>query len=151
MIVTLPCNLYDLRDHLASIGITSEAEKLAISDTETIKIQLTAEEPVGELVLSKLEPDDTLTRLNAVCQEIQRNCPFGYEEFMDMLLPKKDAAMDRFRFYEPYCTKQPSTATGVRYLMEEADRYSMTMENYARACKAAEDEEYDSPEDDCER
>ena len=27
LIVTLPCSLYDLRNHLASIGITSEASK----------------------------------------------------------------------------------------------------------------------------
>lgn len=151
LIVTLPCSFYDLWDHLSSIGITSEASILTVGGTENIKVQLTAEEPVGGVVLSKLAQDDTLIGLNAACQEIQRNCPFGYEGFMDMLLPKKDAAMDRFHFYEPYCTKQPSTATGVRYLMEEADRYSMTMENYAHACKAVEDEEYDSLEDDWER
>ena len=150
LIVTLPCSLYDLRNHLALIGITSEASKLTVGGTENIKVQLAAAEPVGELVLSKLAQDDTLTGLNVACQEIRRNCPFGYEEFMDMLLPKKDAAKDRFYFYQPYCATQPSTATGVKYLIEEADRYRMTMENYARACKAAEDEEYGAPEDDWE-
>ena len=147
LVVTLPCSLYDLRDHLASIGITSEAAKLPVSGTESIKIQLAAEEPVGELVLSKLEQDDTLTGLNVACQEICRNCPYGYNEFMDMLAPKKDATMDRFHFYQQYVPCPPSTATGVKYLIEETGRYRLTMENYARACKAAEDEEYELPED----
>lgn len=151
LIVTLPCSLYDLRDHLASIGITSEAAKLPVCGTDRIKVQLAAEEPVGELVLSKLEQDDTLTGLNVACQEIRRNCPYGYEEFMDMLHPKKDKLMDRFHSYQQYCTTPPSEAAGVKYLIEEADRYRMTMENYTRACKAAEDEEYDQPEDDMER
>ena len=38
---------------------------------------------------------------------------------------------DRYRFYQEY----------------EARRYHTTMEHYACACRAAEDEEYDSPED----
>ena len=89
LVVTLPCSLYDLRDHLASIGIIAEAAKLPVSGTETIKVQLAAEEPVGTLVLSKLEQGDTLTGLNVACQEIRRNCPYGYDEFMDMLAPQK--------------------------------------------------------------
>lgn len=147
LVVTLPCSLYDLREYLASIGITSEGAKLPVNGTETIKIQLTAEEPVGALVLSKLEPGDTLTGLNVVCQEIRRNCPYGYDEFMDMISPKKDTEMDRFHFYQQYVPCPPSAATGVKFLIEETDRYRLTMENYARACKAAEDEEYEMPED----
>lgn len=148
LVVTLPCSLYDLRDHLASIGITSEWRELPVGGTQAVKVQLTAEEPIGGLVLSKLEQGDTLTGLNVACQEIRRNCPYGYDEFMDMLAPKKDAMMDRFHFYQPYVPYLPSAATGVDYLMEETDRYRLTMENYARACKAAEDEEYEMPEDD---
>lgn len=60
---------------------------------------------------------------------------------------KKDVATDRFHFYQQYVPCQPSAATGVKYLIEETDRYRLTMENYARACKAAEDEEYEMPED----
>lgn len=148
LVVTLPCSLYDLRDHLASIGITTKAKNLTVTGTENIEIQLAANEPMGGVVLSKLARDDTLTGLNVACQEIRKNCPYGYEEFMDMLSPKKDVLRDRFHFYQQYCTTPPSTATGVKYLIEEADRYRVTMENYARACKAAEDEEYELPEDD---
>lgn len=147
LVVTLPCSLYDLRDHLASIGIIAEAAKLPVSGTETIKVQLAAEEPVGTLVLSKLEQGDTLTGLNVACQEIRRNCPYGYDEFMDMLAPPKDTGQDRFQYYQQYIPGPPSTSTGVKYLIEEAERYRMTMENYTRACKAAEDEEYEMPED----
>lgn len=82
LVVTLPCSLYDLREHLASIGITSEASKLTVSGTENIKVQLMAEEPIG-----------------------------------------------------------------VKYLIEEVHRYRLAIENYARACKAAEDEDYEMPED----
>ena len=71
--------------------------------TEAVKVQLTAEEPIGGLVLSKLEQGDTLTGLNVACQEIRRNCPYGYDEFMDMLAPKKDAMMDRFHFLPAVC------------------------------------------------
>jgi len=35
----------------------------------------------------------------------------------------------------------------VKFLMGETKRYHTTMEHYACACRAAEDEEYDSPED----
>ena len=115
--------------------------------TEVVKVQLTVEKPIGGLVLSKLGQGDTLTGLNVACQEIRRNCPYGYE-FMNMLAPKKDAVVYRFHFYQPYAPYSPSAATGVKYLIEETDRYRLTMENYARACKAAEDEEYELPEDD---
>lgn len=147
LVVTLPCSLYDLRDHLESIGITSEALKLPVSGTETIKVQLAAEEPIGKVVLFMLEQSDTLTGLNVACQEIYQNCRYGYDEFMDMLAPKKDAIMDKFHFYQQYISTPPSTSTGVKYLIEETDRYRLTMENYARACKATEDEEYEMPED----
>ena len=147
LVVTLPCSPYDLRDHLARIGVISEWGRLPVNGSEAIKVQLTADEPIGELVLSKLEQGDTLTGLNVVCQEIHRNCLHGYDEFMDMLAPKKDGKTDSFHFYRQYVPYPPSTATGVKYLIEETDRYRVTMENYARACKAAEDEEYEMPED----
>lgn len=40
LVVTLPCSLYDLRDHLASIGITSEWRELPVGGTEAVKVQL---------------------------------------------------------------------------------------------------------------
>jgi len=54
---------------------------------------------------------------------------------------------DRYRFYQEYETTPPSLEGGVKFLMGETKRYHTTMENYACACRAAEDEEYDSPED----
>lgn len=146
LVVTLPCSLYDLREHLSSIGIIEEASKLTVSGMENIKVQLEAEEPIGEVVLSNLEQGDLLTDLNMVCQKIRRNCPYGYDEFLDMLVPKKDTAMDRFHFYKQYLPPLSNTYKGVKHLIEEAERYRLTMENYVRACKAAEDEEYKMPE-----
>lgn len=34
-----------------------------------------------------------------------------------------------------------------KYLAEETGRFRLTVENYTRACKAAEDGEYEMPED----
>jgi len=121
--------------------------ELPVHGSEQIKVQLAANEKIGEIVLSKLELTDTLLSLNAACQEIGRVCPFGYEEFIDMLEPKPEPRTDRYRFYQEYETTPPSLEGGVKFLMGETKRYHTTMENYACACRAAEDEEYDSPED----
>lgn len=147
LVVELPCKLVDLRDHLGSIGIVAQASELLVCGTEQIKVQLAAGEKIGEIVLSKLELTDTLLSLNTACQEIDRVCPFGYEVFIDMLEPKPDPQTDRYCFYQEYETTPPSLQGGVKFLIEETNRYHTTMENYACACRAAEDEEYDPPED----
>ena len=151
LIVTLPCSAYDMSAHLGSIGILKLASEIPAQGTEKIKVQLAGEEPIGELVLSMLNRGDTLSGVNLACQEINRVCPYGYEEFMDMLRPKADQIMDRYHFYKRYETQPPSTASGMRFILEETNRYHSTMENYTHACQAAEDEEYESPEDDWER
>lgn len=141
LVVTLPCRMYELQEHLACIGITSEAAKLPVNGTENIKVELEADEPIGELVLSKLTRKDTLFGLNHACLEIRKNCPYGYGEFMDMFCSEDNTQRNRFSFYRKYCTTPPSTANGTKYLIEEANRYRITMENYICACKAAEEEE----------
>lgn len=151
LVIKLPCMLVDLRDQLGSIGIVAQASELPVYGTEQIKVQLAANEKIGELVLSKLELSDTLLSLNTACQEIDRVCPFGYEEFMDMLEPKPEPQADHYRFYQEYETTPPSLQGGVRFLIEETNRYHTTMDNYACACRAAEDEEYDPPADTWER
>ena len=151
LIVTLPCSAYDLSAHLGSIGILKPASEIPAQGTEQIKVQLSGEETIGELVLSKLHEGDTLSGVNLACQEINRVCPYGYQEFVDMLHPKPDKIMDRYHFYKQYETQQPSTAIGMKFILEETQRYRSTMENYTRACQAAEDEEYEPPEDDWER
>lgn len=151
LIVTLPCALYDLAAHLGSIGIFTPASKIPANGTEEISVKLAADRPIGGVVLSRLTSGDTLSGVNLACQEINRVCPYGYDEFMDMLKPKGNPTMDRYHFYRQYETKPPSMAAGMKGLIEETQRYRSTMENYTRACQAAEDEEYQSPEDDWER
>lgn len=151
LIVTLPCALYDLAAHLGSIGIRIPASQIPAQGTEQIEVNLAADEPIGGVVLSRLADGDTLSGVNLACHEINRVCPYGYEEFMDMLHPKADSLMDRYHFYKQYETQPPSMAVGMKSVMEETQRYRSTMENYTHACQAAEDEEYESPEDEWER
>lgn len=151
LIVTLPCALYDLAAHLGSVGIHIPASQIPAQGTNEIKVQLAADEPIGGMVLSRLDDGDTLSGVNLACQEINRACPYGYEEFMDMLHPKADLLMDRYHFYKQYETQPPSMAVGMKSVIEETQRYRSTMENYTRACQAAENEEYESSEDEWER
>ena len=151
LIVTLPCALYDLSAHLGSIGIRTPAAQIPAEGTEEISVKLAADRPIGRVVLSRLADGDTLSGVNLACQEINRVCPYGYDEFIDMLNPKENTMQDRYHFYRQYETKPPSAEFGMKGLLEETQRYRSTMENYTRACQAAEDDEYQSPEDDWER
>lgn len=131
--VELPCRLYELQEDLSSIGITWQVSSLPVSGTGNIHVELTADDPVGEMVLSQMECVDLFLDLNRVCQEINKACPFGYDEFLDMLSPKDDPACDHYLLYRKYESAPPSTATGLKYLEEEAGRYRTTMENYRHA------------------
>ena len=86
------------------------------------------------MVLSQMECADLFMDLNRVC-------PFGYDEFLDMLSPKDNPACDHYLLYRKYESVPPSTATGLKYLEEEAGRYRTTMENYQHACRIEEEEE----------
>ncbi len=147
LVVEFPCKAYELATHLGSIGIHTPASELLVHGMEQIEVKLAANEPVGELILSKLRDNDTLSGVNLACQEVSRVCPFGYEEFLDMLCERPPEAYNRYAFYKSFETLPPSTAEGVRFILEETRRYRTTMENYALVCKAAEDEEYSQPED----
>ncbi len=152
LVVEFPCKAYDLASHLGSIGVRTPASELSVHGTEQIEVKLAANEPVGELILSKIRDGDTLSGVNLACQEVSRVCPFGYEEFLDMLGERPKEPYNRYAFYKSFETLPPSTAEGVKFILEETRRYRTTMENYALVCKAAEDEEYSQPEgEDLER
>ena len=55
---------------------------------------------MGEMVLSRMECVDLFLDLNRVCQEIDKACPFGYDEFLDMLSPKDDSTYGNSLLYE---------------------------------------------------
>lgn len=147
LVVELPCKAYELAAHLGSIGIRVPASEIPAYGTEQVEVKLISGEPVGELILSKLRHNDTLSGVNLACQELSRVCPYGYEEFLDMLGDRPQKPFNRYAFYQPYETLPPSTAEGMKFILEETRRYRTTMENYALVCKAAEDEEYSQPED----
>lgn len=147
LVVELPCKAYELAAHLGSIGIRISASEFLAHGTEQIEVKLAANELVGELILSKIRDSDTLSGVNLACQEVNRVCPFGYEEFLDMLSARPQEPYNRYAFYQSYETLPPSTAEGMKFILEETRRYHTTMENYALVCKAAEDEEYSQPED----
>lgn len=100
LVVELPCRLYELQEHLFSIGITWQISSLPVSGTGHIRVKLEADEPVGEMVLSQMECADLFLELNGVCQEIQKVCLYGYDEFLDMLSPKDDPASDHYLFLQ---------------------------------------------------
>lgn len=147
LVVEFPCKAYELASHLGSISIRTPASELLAHGTEQIEVKLAANEPVGELILSKLRDSDTLSGVNLACEEVSRVCPFGYEEFLDMLCARPQEPYNRYTFYQSYETLPPSTAEGMKFILEETRRYRTTMENYALVCKAAEDEEYRQPKD----
>lgn len=147
LVVELPCRLYELQEDLSSIGITWQASSLPVFGTGNIHVKLEAQESVGEMVLSQMECTDLFLNLNRVCQEINRACPFGYDEFLDMLSPKDDPDCDHYLFYRTYESTAPSTAAGLRYLEEETERYRTTMENYKHVCRMEEEEEYEGMDD----
>lgn len=161
LVVEFPCKAYDLAAHLGSIGIRTPASELLANGTEQIEVKLAANELVGELILSKLGDSDTLSGLNLACQEVNRVCPFGYDEFLDMLSARPQEPYNRYEFYKSYETLPPSTADGMKFILEESRRYHSTMENYRVVCEteAAEDDQYirevnrmlDSGEDEWER
>lgn len=161
LVVGFPRKAYDLADDLGSIGIRLPASDIPVHGSEQVEVKLTANEQMGEVILSKLTKDDTLAGLNLVCQEIEKACPYGYDNFIDMIVPKPEGELDRYQFYKTFETMTPSILTGTRFLLEEVRRYHSTMENYSAACKAEELEDarligevnrmLDSGEDEWER
>lgn len=150
--VELPCGAYELAEHLGSIGIRSPASEILAHGTEQVEVKLAAGEPMGVFILANLRDSDTLSGVNLACQEVNRVCPFGYEEFLDMLGERPQEPYNRYAFYKSFETLPPSTAEGVKFILEETRRYRTTMENYALVCKAAQDEEYSQSEaEDLER
>ena len=148
LVVELPCRLYELQADLSSIGITWQASSLPVSGTGNIQVKLEAEGSVGEMVLSHMGCTDLFLDLNRVCQEIERVCPFGYDEFLDMLSPKDAPDHDHYLLYKKYEQTSPSTATGLKYLEEEAGRYHATIESYKRAWLTEMEEEEPGGTDD---
>ena len=69
LVTELPCGLYELQAELSSIGITWQSSSLPVSGTEAVHVELAADGPVGEMVLSHMGCTDLFLDLNRVCQK----------------------------------------------------------------------------------
>lgn len=142
LVLEFPCSSYDLSAHLSSIGIKTPATEIRLDKDGEIEVSTYADSEIGGIILGQFSENDTLSDLNLICQEINKACPYGYGEFIDMLDPKQgktyENVWDRYKFYEPYQTRMPSSAVGTKYLLEEVLRYKSTMENFRCACESEE-------------
>lgn len=144
LVTQFPVSNYDLSDQLNSIGIKLRATEIPVWGNDDIEVKLVDNEEIGGAILGRLTDGDTLSGLNIACQMVNKCAPYGYAEFLDMLDPKPDG---RYEFYKPYETVPPSVEQGVKGIIEEVRRYSVTMDNYRKVCEA-EEQDYGEPEDD---
>ncbi|MGB8451860.1 MAG: hypothetical protein WCD89_05955 [Anaerocolumna sp.] len=83
--VDFPLDIYDLPDHLGSIGITLSPGKVTVSDTADVSVKLTGLNEVGKAVVNKLSGSDSLIDINTLCHAIEEACPYGYDDMADRL------------------------------------------------------------------
>ncbi|ACV61364.1 hypothetical protein Dtox_0433 [Desulfofarcimen acetoxidans DSM 771] len=83
--VDFPLNIYDMPDHLGSIGVRLPPGKVAVADTKDLSVKLTGLNEVGEAIVEKLAGSDSLVDINTLCQAIEQACPYGYEDMADRL------------------------------------------------------------------
>lgn len=143
LVTQFPLSNYNLSDQLGSIGIVMRAGDIPVSGKDGIEINLVADEEIGSAILKRLTDEDTLSGLNMACQMVEKCTLYGCDEFLDMLDPKPNG---RYAFYRPYETLPPSTESGVKGILEEVRRYSVTMENHRKICEA-EEQGFDEPDD----
>ena len=69
LITDLPKAVYDLRDEFASIGYTKPLREIPVmSDEDELEINVSPQDAVGQAVLQKCRPEDTLLMLNTVAE-----------------------------------------------------------------------------------
>lgn len=83
--IDFPLNIYDMPDHLGSIGIRLPAAKVTVAETENISVRLTGLNEVGKAIVEKLSGSDSLVDINTLCQTIEQACPYGYDDMADRL------------------------------------------------------------------
>lgn len=83
--VDFPLNVYDLPDHLGSIGIRLPAARVTVAETENISVRLTGLNEVGKVIVEKLSSNDSLADINTLCQAIEQACPYSDGDMADRL------------------------------------------------------------------
>jgi len=83
--VDFPLNIYDMPDHLGSIGVRLPPSKVTVSDTSDISVKLRGINEVGKAIVDKLSGSDSLVDINTLCHAIEEACPYGYDDMADRL------------------------------------------------------------------
>ncbi len=77
LLISLPTD--ELYDHLGSIGITKD---IPIGGTEDIDVKFYADNDleISKTVCGRLFPDDKISRINELCEQIENAWRVGYTE-----------------------------------------------------------------------
>lgn len=141
-----PIRMNELAVQLASIGIRQSVSKIPALGNEEIKVTMEALDEAGKAILARIKDSDSLGAVNHVSLAVNRTCPYGYREFLDMLAPKPGG---EYEFYRKFDRTGPSSKTGIAGLLEETVRYTAMMSEYERVCR--EEEQAQEGEEDWER
>ncbi len=130
-----PQRMDDLAEQLASIGIAQSVSKIPALGNEEIKVTMEALDEAGKVIVTRIKDDDSLGTVNHVSLAVNRACPYGYREFLDMLAPKQGG---EYEFYQKFDRIGASSKTGITGLLEETVRYAAMMSEYERVCREKE-------------
>lgn len=100
----------------------------------------------GKVILARIRDGDSLGAVNHVSIAVNRSCPYGCREFLDMLAPKPGG---EYAFYRKFDRTGPSSKTGIAGLLEETVRYAAMMSEYERVCR--EEKQVQEGEEDWEQ
>jgi hypothetical protein len=111
--IDFPLDMYDLPDHLGSIGIAWSPGKVTVSDTVDVSVKLTGLNEVGEAIVRKLSGSDSLVDINLLCHAIEKACPYGYDDMAERLA-ESDAkcVKDLMQVVDEYILVQQTQALG---------------------------------------
>lgn len=87
--VDFPLNIYEMPDHLGSIGIRLPASEVILAGTEDVTVKLTGLNEVGNAIVEKVSGSDSLVDINTLCHAIEQACLFGYEDIAERLASSK--------------------------------------------------------------
>lgn len=131
----MPIRMDKLAVQLASIGIGQSMSKIPALGNGEIKVTMEALDEAGKAILARIKDGDSLGAVNHVSIAVNRSCPYGYREFLDMLAPKPGG---EYEFYRKFDRTGPSSKTGIAGLLEETVRYAAMMSEYERVCREEE-------------
>lgn len=111
--VDFPLDIYDLPDHLGSIGIAQSPGKVTVSDTEDVSVKLTGLNEVGEAIVRKLSGSDSLADINLLCHAIEKACPYAYDDIAERLADSDaKSAKELMKVVDEYTQVQQTQTLG---------------------------------------